>query len=164
MPESWLNTAMKTARKIGNRYFRRNSRPSPRACSASMDVNNLLEFQLVVLPARSPEYFPSFHNARLLHQPARTSRDRKQHSQEKSCRNGRHAQLPTPFALAKLHESHCVIREIGQQYAEHDIELEYAHQPAAPFRRRNFGNVNWPERSEEHTSELQSQSNLVCRL
>src|SRR2546430_6030298 len=23
---------------------------------------------------------------------------------------------------------------------------------------------NWPPRSEEHTSELQSQSNLVCRL
>src|SRR2546430_7021519 len=29
-----------------------------------------------------------------------------------------------------------------------------AHSPAAPK----------PERSEEHTSELQSQSNLVCRL
>src|SRR2546430_4944836 len=28
--------------------------------------------------------------------------------------------------------------------------------------RRNIGAVN--ERSEEHTSELQSQSNLVCRL
>src|SRR2546430_8395627 len=24
--------------------------------------------------------------------------------------------------------------------------------------------VSWPKRSEEHTSELQSQSNLVCRL
>src|SRR2546430_8168910 len=30
--------------------------------------------------------------------------------------------------------------------------------PAAPVRRRV------PDRSEEHTSELQSQSNLVCRL
>src|SRR2546430_7840610 len=26
------------------------------------------------------------------------------------------------------------------------------------------GQTNWFERSEEHTSELQSQSNLVCRL
>src|SRR2546427_8693003 len=25
-------------------------------------------------------------------------------------------------------------------------------------------NCRWPPRSEEHTSELQSQSNLVCRL
>src|SRR2546430_11068463 len=24
--------------------------------------------------------------------------------------------------------------------------------------------IDWPTRSEEHTSELQSQSNLVCRL
>src|SRR6266567_7731703 len=30
-------------------------------------------------------------------------------------------------------------------------------------RRRNAG-PPWPARSEEHTSELQSQSNLVCRL
>src|SRR2546427_3029274 len=27
-----------------------------------------------------------------------------------------------------------------------------------------FGSLNWAMRSEEHTSELQSQSNLVCRL
>src|SRR2546430_10968872 len=27
-----------------------------------------------------------------------------------------------------------------------------------------FGEPNGPRRSEEHTSELQSQSNLVCRL
>src|SRR2546430_9946561 len=45
--------------------------------------------------------------------------------------------------------------------------------PSAPgFQRANvhFGEISppmgrgWPERSEEHTSELQSQSNLVCRL
>src|SRR2546430_13270237 len=27
-----------------------------------------------------------------------------------------------------------------------------------------FGHIDGPARSEEHTSELQSQSNLVCRL
>src|SRR5699024_12787520 len=27
-----------------------------------------------------------------------------------------------------------------------------------------FGLINWPERSEEHTSELQSRFDLVCRL
>src|SRR5688572_31992425 len=32
--------------------------------------------------------------------------------------------------------------------------------PTAP----NAGAPKWPKRSEEHTSELQSQSNLVCRL
>src|SRR2546427_2365991 len=29
---------------------------------------------------------------------------------------------------------------------------------------RATANSGWPTRSEEHTSELQSQSNLVCRL
>src|SRR2546430_7445120 len=29
---------------------------------------------------------------------------------------------------------------------------------------QGISNFNQPERSEEHTSELQSQSNLVCRL
>src|SRR2546430_6989701 len=49
------------------------------------------------------------------------------------------------------------------------------HQKAALYRaehsRGGTGNVEWikwgkdgPSRSEEHTSELQSQSNLVCRL
>src|SRR2546427_9129776 len=37
--------------------------------------------------------------------------------------------------------------------------------PARPQRRRsNAGPARRPQRSEEHTSELQSQSNLVCRL
>src|SRR2546430_11538870 len=30
--------------------------------------------------------------------------------------------------------------------------------------RPSAGGVSWTSRSEEHTSELQSQSNLVCRL
>src|SRR2546421_6520734 len=32
------------------------------------------------------------------------------------------------------------------------------------WRRGNFGRHHRPERSEEHTSELQSRSDLVCRL
>src|SRR5690606_41588250 len=36
---------------------------------------------------------------------------------------------------------------------------------AAPFGPRNtIGMRIWPPRSEEHTSELQSRENLVCRL
>src|SRR5688572_31260416 len=33
----------------------------------------------------------------------------------------------------------------------------------APYARKVIG-IDWARRSEEHTSELQSQSNLVCRL
>src|SRR2546430_8755987 len=36
--------------------------------------------------------------------------------------------------------------------------------PGARGRRRSSIRRRWPSRSEEHTSELQSQSNLVCRL
>src|SRR5688572_32770322 len=40
--------------------------------------------------------------------------------------------------------------------------------PASPQYRRNWPSMTWSAtespRSEEHTSELQSQSNLVCRL
>src|SRR2546427_1027564 len=40
-----------------------------------------------------------------------------------------------------------------------------SQQPAAPAAAKETATLNSPkQRSEEHTSELQSQSNLVCRL
>src|SRR2546421_8022957 len=36
--------------------------------------------------------------------------------------------------------------------------------PGAPARRRSAAHRRLPSRSEEHTSELQSRSDLVCRL
>src|SRR2546430_13885124 len=39
---------------------------------------------------------------------------------------------------------------------------DHVHQKGLPP--RNIKGINYAERSEEHTSELQSQSNLVCRL
>src|SRR2546430_14723054 len=46
---------------------------------------------------------------------------------------------------------------------EHDRAIEPVYSPAALRSRFRVG--NYPAmRSEEHTSELQSQSNLVCRL
>src|SRR2546427_7172080 len=50
-------------------------------------------------------------------------------------------------ALPIIHPPH-----VGPAYG-----LHHPRQPAGDIRRRQ-------ERSEEHTSELQSQSNLVCRL
>src|SRR2546430_7163801 len=41
---------------------------------------------------------------------------------------------------------------------------EVDEQPAQIQSRNRLGQVEAEERSEEHTSELQSQSNLVCRL
>src|SRR2546430_5958000 len=39
-----------------------------------------------------------------------------------------------------------------------------SRRPAPARRRRHLERRDRPRRSEEHTSELQSQSNLVCRL
>src|SRR2546430_12020288 len=43
----------------------------------------------------------------------------------------------------------------------HVCAFRHSHTPAAPNSRLGIHAAN---RSEEHTSELQSQSNLVCRL
>src|SRR2546427_6199471 len=42
--------------------------------------------------------------------------------------------------------------------------LRRNHWPPLPRRARSRARATPPLRSEEHTSELQSQSNLVCRL
>src|SRR2546427_7929905 len=44
------------------------------------------------------------------------------------------------------------------------IHLPVADRPAASVERESHRERRDPLRSEEHTSELQSQSNLVCRL
>src|SRR2546427_4270963 len=46
--------------------------------------------------------------------------------------------------------------------ARHQSDAVRRHRHDEPVRRHSLGTA--PTRSEEHTSELQSQSNLVCRL
>src|SRR2546430_13495663 len=63
-------------------------------------------------------------------------------------------------------------RRPGVEYAVEHGEgffLVYTNDNAKNFRvmrvpESDFSPAGWTERSEEHTSELQSQSNLVCRL
>src|SRR2546430_5242382 len=45
-----------------------------------------------------------------------------------------------------------------------EVDLVVARLLAGARRRRQLARLAAAERSEEHTSELQSQSNLVCRL
>src|SRR5688572_31273240 len=57
-------------------------------------------------------------------------------------------------------------------FRSHHGRAEEHFLPSGPFailplKRNHLGHrssIVWTERSEEHTSELQSQSNLVCRL
>src|SRR4051812_49637272 len=52
-------------------------------------------------------------------------------------------------------------REIGHEMPVHDVQM----QPVGPaLRRRGALTAHVGQRSEEHTSELQSHVNLVCRL
>src|SRR2546430_9175749 len=68
----------------------------------------------------------------------------------------------TLFPYTTLFRSHVRLRE----RIERNAESSGARPQQAPRRlRRLFHHVpELPGRSEEHTSELQSQSNLVCRL
>src|SRR2546426_9239317 len=54
-------------------------------------------------------------------------------------------------------------RQLGEPQGH--ARLRYKAQPAVPGKgRRHIGVAAGPQRSEEHTSELQSPCNLVCRL
>src|SRR2546430_13448642 len=69
----------------------------------------------------------------------------------------------TEIYTLSLHDALPICRE-PPGFGEHVdalVALEHAdEQRTLPLRQR----LSWPLRSEEHTSELQSQSNLVCRL
>src|SRR2546427_9510069 len=60
------------------------------------------------------------------------------------------------LAVDVLHLEHQVVRDFG-------LGEEHVHVPGHAPGHRVHG-VAHADRSEEHTSELQSQSNLVCRL
>src|SRR5256885_8884435 len=54
-----------------------------------------------------------------------------------------------------------------RHHREEDLQARVAVQPAVPEEReveQRAGDGQRPARSEEHTSELQSPCNLVCRL
>src|SRR5205085_9746840 len=61
---------------------------------------------------------------------------------------------PTEIYTLSLHDALPIFRRIRAQRLERRVRFDTAHDAHAGPRAR----------SEEHTSELQSQSNLVCRL
>ena len=66
-------------------------------------------------------------------------------SRKSAAGNRGDAELPAPLRVAESHGADHVIREIRQQDAEHDIELEQPDQPAAPLRRRDLRDVHRPQ-------------------
>src|SRR5690606_39987069 len=64
-----------------------------------------------------------------------------------------------------------VVHDTGAEIAEAVTEVEVLDANTVRFHWNNFASfvplrmlTNYSERSEEHTSELQSRQNLVCRL
>src|SRR2546430_11342667 len=66
--------------------------------------------------------------------------------------------LDVPGALPPPHRA-----PLAQDRMETPLQLEY-QRDLLPKRTTGEGRAGTRARSEEHTSELQSQSNLVCRL
>src|SRR2546430_9944775 len=67
----------------------------------------------------------------------------------------------TLFPYTTLFRSHPYRAALG---GARSFFREYRNPPSHPPRTPNEAAVTLRKRSEEHTSELQSQSNLVCRL
>src|SRR2546427_3050438 len=69
----------------------------------------------------------------------------------------------TLFPYTTLFRSLQPRRQIGR-FADHAALLRLARANEVADHHQARGNADAHARSEEHTSELQSQSNLVCRL
>src|SRR5688572_32728141 len=73
----------------------------------------------------------------------------------------------TLFPYTTLFRSHQSQHRGFRRHGPHLVHRTERHLWAArsdPRRYEGLGRTQGPRRSEEHTSELQSQSNLVCRL
>src|SRR5205085_3216533 len=56
------------------------------------------------------------------------------------------------------------VPEVARQAAADALNTSNGYPPSAGTEMLRSAAARWITRSEEHTSELQSQSNLVCRL
>src|SRR5688572_32298084 len=70
----------------------------------------------------------------------------------------------TLFPYTTLFRSHSLPERRRHGKDEHPVRRQRGHARGGTGARLRAIERELPERSEEHTSELQSQSNLVCRL
>src|SRR5690606_40061493 len=83
--------------------------------------------------------------------------------------------LPPPFPYTTLFRSHGAVFEVHREHLRCMVHIRTGDNERVACRAHNPGYVKvafgdqlycrcFPGRSEEHTSELQSSANLVCRL
>ena len=131
---------MVTARKIGKRYFQEKSL-SLSALFGVDRADDFLQLLFVVLLADLFQHGARFIDALLFREPARAARNsEEQHEEQQSGQRG-DGKLPAPFVGAKIEEADDVVRKIGEQDAEDDVELKQTDEPAAIFRRSEFGDI-----------------------
>src|SRR5579864_7310600 len=94
--------------------------------------DNLLELLLVIFFTRQPQHVSCFRDPLFLYQPAGTPRNSEKEEQEQYGGNCGDAQLPAPFGGTKVHRSHDIVRQIGEQNSKDDVELKQSYQAASP--------------------------------
>src|SRR5882757_1377337 len=107
--------------------------------------DNFLEFLFEVCLARHPQDIPSLGNSLFLDQPAGAAGDAKKQEQEEYRGGSGDSQFPAPLGGAQTHRSQNIIRKIGEQNAEDNVELKQADEPAPPFCGRNLRDVHRAE-------------------
>src|SRR2546427_7214364 len=75
-----------------------------------------------------------------------------------------HGMLLGVGRVIDVHQRRGLEQRAREPLVHHGVTQRGAKRPRLPQRRAPTGRAHTGVRSEEHTSELQSQSNLVCRL
>src|SRR2546430_15699888 len=65
-----------------------------------------------------------FVRSSLLDQPARAFGNSEKHQEEERRGYAGNAKFPAPFRVAKAHGSDQVVRKVGKENSEHDVELK----------------------------------------
>ena len=125
-------------------------------------LRDVAQFGGHILSAVTLENLRCLGRASLLRQPTGALGNPQRHEQEKQRRQRQDAELPAPLQSAGSQQADQVIRDIGQEDAERDVELKERHQASPLFGRGDLGDIHGPDhggaadgQSAEETEEQQ---------
>src|SRR5579864_7373826 len=107
--------------------------------------NNVLQLPFIIFFADQMQRRSRFLDAALFRQPAWAARNYEQHQKKQGGGNGCHTELPAPLGGSQSSSSNDVVREVRQQYSEHDVELKQTYESAPQTRRGNLRDIHWTE-------------------
>jgi hypothetical protein len=139
MPESWLNEA------IAKATVPRPAEAGLQHCSGDVRLAVAGDVGDGIGDAERTQDGFRFGFTTAGREPARAVGDREHHDQEKKGRQRGHAELHVPVERTQIHAGDDRVAEIGDEDAEHDVELERTDHHAALFGRRDLGDVDGGE-------------------